>query len=170
MATSVSKARSGWASIAFPPSSENSQLQLTYAGKQDEAAILEIPPASPIELWRGTDAINRLYYGDNLPVLAHLLTDSDVRGKVRLIYIDPPFATNGVFQSRSEQDAYSDLLTGTAYIEFLRQRLILLRELLADDGAIYVHLDDTMVFHVKVILDEIFGADQFPQYDHPPQK
>jgi adenine-specific DNA-methyltransferase len=80
---------------------------------------------------------------------------------VRLVYIDPPYATQSVFQSRSQTDAYSDLLVGAHYIEFLRERLILLRELLADDGSIYVHLDDKMAFHVKVIMDEVFGRGNF---------
>ena len=59
--------------------------------------------------------------------------------------------------------AYSDTLTGAGYLEFLRERLILLRELLADDGSIYVHLDKNMAFHAKVIMDEVFGAREFSQ-------
>ena len=55
---------------------------------------------------------------------------------MRLIYIDPPYATQSVFQSRQQTDAYSDLLDGAHYLEFLRARLILLRELLAQDGSI----------------------------------
>jgi adenine-specific DNA-methyltransferase len=52
-------------------------------------------------------------------------------------------------------------LVGAHYIEFLRARLILLRELLAEDGSIYVHLDENMAFHIKVIMDEIFGRKNF---------
>jgi len=104
---------------------------------------------------------NRLYYGDNLPILASLLQNPSIKGNVKLIYIDPPFATNSIFQSRSQGDAYSDLLVGSHYIEFLRERLILLRELLAEDGSIYVHLDENMAFHIKVIMDEVFGREQF---------
>ena len=104
---------------------------------------------------------NRLYYGDNLPILASLMQEPTIRGNVRLIYIDPPFATNSIFQSRSQGDAYSDLLVGAHYIEFLRERLIWLRELLADDGSIYVHLDENMAFHIKVIMDEVFGRQHF---------
>jgi adenine-specific DNA-methyltransferase len=80
---------------------------------------------------------------------------------VRLVYIDPPYATKSIFQSRQQTDAYSDLLEGAHYIEFLRARLILLRELLADDGSIYVHLDDNMAFHAKAIMDEVFGRSNF---------
>jgi len=80
---------------------------------------------------------------------------------VRLVYIDPPFATNSIFQSRAQGDAYYDLLGGAHYIEFMRERLILLRELLSEDGSIYVHLDENMAFHIKVIMDEIFGRKNF---------
>lgn len=96
-----------------------------------------------------------------LPILAALLQDSSVRGQVKLVYIDPPFATGSVFKSRSQDDAYHDLLCGAYYIEFMRQRLILLRELLADDGSIYVHLDENMAFHIKIIMDEVFGQNNF---------
>ena len=142
-------------------------MQLHYEGKRPEREILQTRPAPIQALWYGgagkddTEASNRLYYGDNLPVLASLLQESAICGKVRLIYIDPPFATNSVFQSRAQGDAYHDLLIGSHYIEFLRERLILLRELLAEDGSIYVHLDENMAFHVKVIMDEIFGRKNF---------
>jgi adenine-specific DNA-methyltransferase len=96
-----------------------------------------------------------------LPVLAALAKDPAVRGKVRLIYIDPPYATKSVFQSRNQTDAYKDLLEGAHYLEFLRERLILLRELLAEDGSIYVHLDDNMAFLAKAVMDEVFGRDNF---------
>lgn len=142
----------------------SSDITLSYEGKQSERAILATPPAILMrdhkEGVRG-EAPNRLYSGENLAVLAALLNDPRVRGKVRLIYIDPPYATKSVFQSRQQADAYTDLLEGAHYIEFLRARLILLRELLADDGSIYVHLDDNMAFHAKAVMDEVFGASNF---------
>ena len=104
---------------------------------------------------------NRLYFGDNLPILRTLLDDRDVRGKVRLVYIDPPFASNSVYKSRSLADAYADALNGAEYLVFIRRRLIVMSELLANDGSIYVHIDERMVFHVKLIMDEIFGAENF---------
>jgi adenine-specific DNA-methyltransferase len=140
------------------------EITLSYEGKKSESVILASPPA---ELVRDNnegvegDAPNRLYFGENLSVLAALLNDPNVRGKVRLVYIDPPYATKSVFQSRQQADAYSDLLEGAHYIEFLRERLILLRELLADDGSIYVHLDDNMAFLAKAVMDEVFGASNF---------
>lgn len=117
--------------------------------------------------------VNRLIWGDNLPVLEALIHDSQVFGKVRLIYIDPPFATNQTFRignggrtatiSSSDYDdhAYHDKILGRDYIEFLRKRVALLRELLADDGSIYVHIDCKVGHYVKVMLDEVFGQENF---------
>jgi len=96
-----------------------------------------------------------------LPVLAALTRDPAVRGHVRLIYIDQPYAPKSVFQSRNQTDAYKDLLEGAHYLEFLRERLIFLRELLADDGSIYVHLDENMAFLAKALMDEVFGRENF---------
>jgi adenine-specific DNA-methyltransferase len=112
-------------------------------------------------VWTNGESANRLYFGDNLLVLRDLLHDKSVAGNIRLIYIDPPYATNSVFQTRKQEDAYTDLLTGEKYVEFMRERLLIMKELLADDGSIYVHLDNKMVFHVKILLDEIFGASNF---------
>ncbi|MBI5914662.1 MAG: site-specific DNA-methyltransferase [Bacteroidetes bacterium] len=112
-------------------------------------------------IWQNGNTPNRLYFGDNLVVMRDLLNDESIKGKVRLIYIDPPYATNSVFQTRKQQDAYTDLLTGEAYLSFMRERILLMKELLADDGSIYVHLDNKMVFNIKILMDEIFGAVNF---------
>jgi adenine-specific DNA-methyltransferase len=137
-------------------------IRLEYEGKLTEEEILTTKPAATKAIWSGSaDSQNRLYYGDNLPILAALLQDAQVSGQVKLVYIDPPYATNSVFHSRTQADAYQDLLVGPHYLEFMRQRLILLRQLLANDGAIYVHLDENMAFHVKIILDEVFGVRNF---------
>ena len=112
-------------------------------------------------IWSNGDSSNRLYFGDNASVLKDLLKDKSIKGKVRLIYIDPPYATNSVFQTRKQQDAYTDLLTGEKYIDSMRERFLLMKDLLANDGSIYVHLDNKMVFHIKVLMDEIFGAANF---------
>ncbi|PJN93520.1 hypothetical protein CNY89_20220 [Amaricoccus sp. HAR-UPW-R2A-40] len=82
-------------------------------------------------------------------------------GKVRLVYIDPPFATQTVFHSRKLAHAYEDVFECYEYLEFMRERLIFLHKIMADDGSIYVHLDAKMVFHVKIIMDEIFGLKNF---------
>jgi adenine-specific DNA-methyltransferase len=89
------------------------------------------------------------------------LQDQQVAGKVRLIYIDPPYATQSIFHARNQSHAYDDTLCGAEFVEFLRSRLIFLRELLAADGSIYLHLDAKMVFHAKILMDEIFGPSNF---------
>jgi adenine-specific DNA-methyltransferase len=116
------------------------------------------------------DWSNMLILGDNLNVLRNLLKEPKVAKRVRLVYIDPPFGTNQEFRggisrtiskSREDEVAYEDKLINAEYIEFLRKRLILLREILADDGSIYVHIDWKMGHYVKVIMDEVFGQKQF---------
>jgi len=120
---------------------------------------------------------NRLIYGDNLLAMAALLTRDEhtpsLRGKVDLIYIDPPFDSKADYRTKVtlpgmeleqkptviEQFAYSDTWSdGTAsYLSMITPRLILMRELLADTGSIYVHLDWHVGHYVKLVLDEIFG-------------
>jgi adenine-specific DNA-methyltransferase len=124
---------------------------------------------------------NRLIYGDNLLAMAALLAGDDttpsLRGKVDLIYIDPPFDSKADYRTKVtlpgleleqkptviEQFAYSDTWSdGTAsYLAMITPRLILMRELLADTGSIYVHLDWHVGHYVKLILDEVFGKDNF---------
>jgi adenine-specific DNA-methyltransferase len=125
--------------------------------------------------------MNRLIYGDNLLAIAALLAGDDdqpsVRGKVDLIYIDPPFDSKADYRTLlslpggevsqrptiAEQFAYSDAWeSGTAsYLEMLTPRLMLMRELLAETGSIYVHLDWHVGHYVKIVLDEIFGKSNF---------
>lgn len=115
---------------------------------------------------------NRLYEGDNLEVLKALTTEPSIKGNIRLIYIDPPFGTGQDFtysegrystisRTNGGGSAYKDGLTGQPYLDFLRPRLVLLRELLADDGSIYVHIDVKMEHYVKILMDSIFGIENF---------
>ena len=124
---------------------------------------------------------NRLIYGDNLLAMAALLAGDEhtpsLRGKVDLIYIDPPFDSKADYRTKVslpgveleqrptviEQFAYSDTWSdGTAsYLAMITPRLILMRELLAETGSIYVHLDATVGHYVKIVLDEIFGKERF---------
>ena len=83
------------------------------------------------------------------------------RGAVGLIYLDPPFQTGMEFESRQRKHAYKDVLARAPYLEFMRRRFVLMRELLADTGTIYVHIGHQMVFHLKVVMDEVFGASHF---------
>jgi len=133
---------------------------------------------------RGDDGagwINRLIYGDNLLAMAALLAGDEqtpsLRGKVDLIYIDPPFDSKADYRTKValpgveleqrptviEQFAYSDTWSdGTAsYLAMITPRLVLMRELLADTGSIYVHLDWHVGHYVKIVLDEIFGKVNF---------
>jgi len=124
---------------------------------------------------------NRLIYGDNLLAMAALLAGDEntpsLRGKVDLIYIDPPFDSKADYRTKVtlpgmeleqkptviEQFAYSDTWSdGTAsYLAMITPRLILMRELLADTGSIYVHLDWHVGHYVKLVLDEVFGKGNF---------
>ena len=115
---------------------------------------------------------NLLIKGDNLQALAFLLKEKKLKGKIDLVYIDPPFATNSVYtitkgrastvsNSRNGNIAYSDKLIGNDFIEFLRERLILLRELLSEQGSIYLHIDYKIGHYVKVLMDEVFGIENF---------
>lgn len=124
---------------------------------------------------------NRLIYGDNLLAMAALLAGDDssdgIRGKADLIYIDPPFDSKADYKNKIsipndeieqrptviEQYAYADTwANGTSsYLSNIIPRLILMRELLSDQGSIYVHLDWHVADYVRIIADNIFGADNF---------
>lgn len=126
---------------------------------------------------------NRLCYGDNLMVMQALLTGDKstglppMRGKIDLIYIDPPYDSKADYRTKItlpsgdidlkptvlEQFAYSDTWKeGTvSYLKNLYPRLYLMRELLSDKGSIYVHLDWHVGHYVKILMDEIFGKDNF---------
>ena len=164
--------------MLFPSLQE--EYELTYAGKMRKEDVLAgedgtLPVPLQVERifngdkhpgfddgWR-----NMIVFGDNLQFLKTINENKDplikdkVKGKVKLIYIDPPFATQDEFQNKEGAKAYSDKKKGSEFLEFIRRRLILAKEILADDGAIYVHLDQKMGHYVKVILDEIFGKNNF---------
>lgn len=115
---------------------------------------------------------NLLIQGDNIDGLKFLLNDKKLKGKIDLVYIDPPFATGGNFtitegrattisNSKNGDVAYSDSLKGKDFIEFLRERLILIKELLSQQGSIYLHIDYKIGHYVKVMMDEVFGIENF---------
>ena len=105
--------------------------------------------------------IKRLYHADNLIVLKNLINDPQIKGCVKLIYIDPPYNTGSDFENRNQEFAYSDRFSTEEYLSFMKDRLAHMRELLSLDGSIYVHLDSKMVFHVKLLMDDIFGPNNF---------
>jgi adenine-specific DNA-methyltransferase len=135
--------------------------EIIYPDKHSISQILQYQTQSVYTELFHNHNINRIYFGENLDVLSHLLFDMNFRNKVNLVYIDPPFGTNSIFQTRNQKNSYKDDLVGSHYIEFMRRRLVFLRELLADTGVIFVHLDNNMTFQMKIIMDEIFGGKNF---------
>ena len=119
---------------------------------------------------------NLLVWGDNKLVMSSLIKQGWA-GKINLIYIDPPFFTGADFTVRTtvgdeqiekepsiiEERAYKDTWSGgiASYLKYMYERLILMRELLAENGSIYVHLDWHVGHYVKVMMDEIFGYENF---------
>ncbi len=147
---------------------------ISYPNKIPKKEILEKTPVANLkdEFIVGQNPANMLIQGDNLPILKALTLEPSIKGNVRLIYIDPPYSTQRIFSGKSvwyqddinidhNSHAYEDKLSGSEYLEFLRQRIIFMYELLSDDGTIYLYLDDKMAFAVKIIMDEIFGASRF---------
>ncbi len=133
------------------------QLKETYGEPNDE-----------------TGWINKIFWGDNLQVMSHLL--KEYRGKVDLIYIDPPFDSKadykknievkGVGKAESdstsfEEKQYGDIWTNDEYLQFIYERLTILRELLSDTGCIYMHCDWHKSHHLRMLMDEVFGPDKF---------
>lgn len=110
---------------------------------------------------------NLIVQGDNLLFLKACYLNQDplikdrVKGKVKLVYIDPPFGTGDEYGGSGGEMSYSARLAGAEFIEALRERLIFLRELLSDEGSIFVRLDYHFGHYVKVIMDEVFGKDNF---------
>jgi DNA modification methylase len=110
---------------------------------------------------------NMIVQGDNLQFLKTCYLNQDplikdkVKRKIKLIYIDPPFATKSDFGGKDGEYSYSDKVNRAEFLETLRERLIFLRELLAEDGSIYVHLDYRTVHYAKVVMDEVFGKENF---------
>lgn len=119
----------------------------------------------------GENLGNILLHGDNIEGLQYLL-EHGYRGKIDLIYIDPPFATGGDFtidngrastisQSKGGEVAYSDRVKGTAFVEMIRQRLLLAKGLLSPKGSIYLHSDYKIGHYLRVMMDEVFGIENF---------
>jgi len=110
---------------------------------------------------------NIIAFGDNLQFLKTIYENKDclikdkVKGKVKLIYIDPPFAAKKDFVTGTGAKAYTDKAKGSDFLEFLRRRLVVAKEILSDDGCIYIHLDWKRSHYIKLLCDEIFGERYF---------
>lgn len=121
-----------------------------------------------VDGWR-----NKIFWGDNLQVMSHLL--KEFRGKVDLIYIDPPFDSKADYKKRVslkgksvfselgafEEKQYGDIWSNDEYLQFIYERLMLIKELLTPDGSIFLHCDWHKMHYLRCILDEVFGADGF---------
>lgn len=159
-----------------------SRLELTWPGKdkflltpKDEQGkpvwvARSHPAASEVRLASFTDehgtvdsdnpwGDNLLFVGDSLDALRILCEvpefGQEYRGKVKLAYWDPPFNTGQAF------DHYDDWLEHSTWLSFMRERLTVARELLTDDGSIWIHVDDAEAHRVRLLLDEVFGAANF---------
>lgn len=125
------------------------KLELTWIGKGDEP---KLEPRILIEnkeySYGVLDSGNMLIHGDNLLALKAL--EQDYTGKVKCIYIDPPYNTGSAF------DFYDDGLEHSMWLNLMKQRLVILRKLLSEDGSIFVSIDNNEMAYLQVLMDEIF--------------
>ena len=118
--------------------------------------------------------INKIFWGDNLQVMSHLL--KEYRGRIDLIYIDPPFDSKADYKKKIEikgvgktetdstsfeEKQYGDIWTNDEYLQFMYERLVILRELLSNDGTIFLHCDWHKSHHLRMIMDEVFSPSNF---------
>ena len=117
--------------------------------------------------------LNKIFWGDNLQVMSHLL--KEYRGQVKLVYLDPPFDSKAEYkkkiqlkgkditneQSAFEEKQYTDIWTNDEYLQFMYERLMLIKELISSDGCLYLHCDSQMGSYLRLILDEIFSRSYF---------
>lgn len=130
------------------------KLELTWVGKYEESVIEPRILIEDLEKSYGDPrSENMLIHGDNLIALQAL--QQDFAGRIKCIYIDPPYNTGSAFEY------YDDCLEHSIWLNLMRRRLILLRELLSDDGTIWIHIDDEEQAYLKVVCDEVFGRGNF---------
>lgn len=148
--------------------------ELRWTGKRPYRSTQYFPAQLKESYGEPTDGwMNKIFWGDNLQVMSHLL--KEYRGKVDLIYIDPPFDSKADYKkkiklkgksaandsSAFEEKQYGDIWSSDEYLQFMYERLILLRELLASDGSIYLHCDWHRAAQLRMLLDEVFGPNNF---------
>jgi site-specific DNA-methyltransferase (adenine-specific)/adenine-specific DNA-methyltransferase len=139
-----------------------------FTGTTYYPAQLKESYGDDVDGWR-----NKIYWGDNLQVMSHLL--KDFRDKVNLIYIDPPFDSKADYKKKIElrgkaattdsttfeEKQYGDIWTNDEYLQFMYERLILCRELLSNNGSIYLHCDWHKSHVLRNVMDEVFGPQNF---------
>jgi adenine-specific DNA-methyltransferase len=134
---------------------------LHYSDKIDELEILHTHHHGELRSLEQNHKFseNKFIFGDNYFILKKLM--DNYRGKIDLVYIDPPFGTGQDFNSIENHSAYSDKIVDSEFLEFLRKRLFLIKELLSERGSIYLHIDKKIGHYVKIIMDEVFGFNNF---------
>ena len=139
-----------------------------FTSTQYYPAQLKEVHGEEVDGWR-----NKIYWGDNLQVMSHLL--KEFRGKVDLIYIDPPFDSKIEYKktiklnrqstetayTAFEEKQYTDVWTNDEYLQFIYERVILMRELLSQDGVLCLHCDWHKSHYLRALLDEVFGVGTF---------
>jgi site-specific DNA-methyltransferase (adenine-specific)/adenine-specific DNA-methyltransferase len=152
-----------------------SRPMLQWTGKKPLDKV-EYFPAQEKEVYgdKSSKEFNKLFWGDNLQVLSHLL--KEYRGKIDLIYIDPPFDSKadyikkvkirgqqieGELPGVLEEKQYTDIWGNNEYLQFMYERLLVMKELLSDNGAIYLHCDYHKAHQLRCLMDEVFGEENF---------
>ncbi len=130
------------------------KLELTWVGKGEEPQLEpRILIENPEYSYGDKDSQNMIIHGDNLLALKAL--EQEYAGKVKCIYIDPPYNTGSAFEY------YDDNVEHSIWLELMKQRLVILRTLLSKDGFICCHIDDSEGHYLKVLMDEVFGRDNY---------
>lgn len=133
---------------------KSGKLELTWVGKYDDKVVEpRILVEDKEQSYGDPDSENMLIHGDNLIALKAL--QQEYAGKVRCIFIDPPYNTGAAFE------AYDDNIEHSTWLSLMKSRLVLLHELLAENGTIFIQIDDNEQAYLKVLCDEIFGRPNF---------
>ena len=136
------------------------KLELTWVNKYDD---VKIEPRIIIEdktkSYGDSENDNKLIHGDNLIALQAL--QQDYAGKIKCIYIDPPYNTGSRINSQGDEIGYDDGLEHSIWLNMMYKRLILLHQLLSDDGKIFIQIDDNEQAYLKIVCDEIFGRQNY---------
>ena len=149
--------------------------ELRWTGKRPYRSTQYYPAQLKERYGEAQDGwMNKIFWGDNLQVMSHLM--KEYRGKVDLIYIDPPFDSKADYKRKIkergrgeitgdsnafEEKQYGDIWTNDEYLQFMYERLIIMRELLSDTGTIFLHCDPKKNYHLRCIMDDVFGMDKF---------
>jgi site-specific DNA-methyltransferase (adenine-specific) len=150
----------------IPKPAYNSVVQLNWEGKRAITKIRQYPKRC---LQQSTHPEFHLFWGDNFHVLGSLL--ERYKGKVQLIYLDPPFDSHANYnrivrlrgrniKNKVRIQQYNDHWNHSQYLQFMYERLILLREFLSENGSIYLHADWHRIHHLRMLMDEIFGPEK----------